>query len=149
MKFISVMALIFTFSTKAATIKIIGPCSETPVYEGDLEAFNQRKSVGAYTIQYLNENSIPYVGNEQGLNSIIETPIGLDAMEVLSDEMMRSHGWCYSVDGEIPDSLANEVFLNSENSSVVWFYGYSLYDKGEWSEYCTPTYEVKPEQFCK
>lgn len=133
----------------AATFKIIGPCSDAPVHAGEIESKNLRKSVGEYTISYLNKNNIAYVGNEQGLNSIIGTPIGLDAMEILSDEQMRSHGWCYSVDGEIPDSLANEVRLNNEDSEVVWFYGYSFYDRGEWSEYCTPTYKVRPDQFCK
>lgn len=80
---------------------------------------------------------------------IANSPIGLDAMEVLSDTKMRAHGRCFSVNGVVPDVLASETYLAAQDDYISWFYAYSTYDRGVWTDYCVPTYQIKPAQFCK
>ena len=49
----------------------------------------QSLSVGKVTIETLEKYKIDFKGSEAGLSSAFGSPIGLDAMEVLSDTEMR------------------------------------------------------------
>lgn len=150
MKLLSLITLLaFSTYTKAITFEVIGPCEETPIYTGEMEINDLKKSIGQLSVELFQKYNVPFIGNDVGMNSILNTPTGLDAMEVLSDETMRSHGWCYSVDGEIPEVLANEVWPNTKKTHIKWFFGYSYYDRGEWYGYCELTNQLKPKQFCK
>ncbi|MBP9682674.1 MAG: DUF4430 domain-containing protein, partial [Bacteriovorax sp.] len=65
------------------------------------------------------------------------------------DTKMRSYGWCYSINGKLPDVLASQVFFQDQADYLVWYYGYSTYDLGVWTDYCVPADRIKPVQFCK
>ena len=145
-----VASLLVTFPTSshAVLFNIIGACSEKPVHAGSFKT-DLSESVGKISMDIFDFNKIPYAGTEHGMNSIINSPVGLDAMEVLSDTKMRAYGWCFSINGVIPDLLASESFFSKQNDVLSWFYAYSTYDQGVWTDYCVPAYKIKSPQFCK
>lgn len=145
MKMIALLFSLITSSTFAAKLDLIGPCSKKPLLS--IEASDQFETVGDLTVHYLKKNKIPFLGNERGMNSIFNTPVGFDAMEVLSDTQMRSYGWCFRVNGKVPETFADEIYLN-DGDHIEWFFSYAWYDK-KWVSMCNPAYEVKSPLFCK
>jgi hypothetical protein len=101
-----------------------------------------------YSLNIFDKTPIPYLGTESGFNSILGTPTGDGAIEILSDTKMRAYGWCYSVNGVKPDVIPQDYFFKTQDDELVWFYGYSTYDDGEWVDYCVPSFTVKASQFC-
>lgn len=137
MKNILLVALLLSVPASAIEWKIIGPTVYSGTFSADL-----KKPVGAATVELLEEKKIPFVGNESGINSIMGTPTGDDAIEIISAESMKVYGWCYEVDGVQPDVMPDEYFFPKQASKLTWFYSYSLYEKGEWKSYCTPAFGV-------
>ncbi|MGZ3789499.1 MAG: DUF4430 domain-containing protein [Bacteriovorax sp.] len=146
--FILSSSLLISINAHAISYEIIGPCSKDPVYSGHWSAIDLKKSAGEISQSIFDQQKIPYIGSSSGFSSILGTPTGDDAIEILSDTKMRAHGWCYSVNGKGPDVLAGDYFFNSIDDKLVWFFGYSTYDNGEWVDYCVPSYNVKADQFC-
>lgn len=122
--------------------EIIGQDSKAPVSHGEFTA-DLGKSVGEATVLILDKNKIPYVGNESGLHSIYGTPTGDAAIVVESDDTMRVYGWCYEVDGKMPADMPDKVRFSKQTSTLKWFFAFSLYEKGEWTQCCVPAY-LKP-----
>lgn len=106
-------------------------------------------NVGKISMDIFNAKNIPYTGSEEAMAMIANSPMGLDAMEVLSDTKMRAYGWCFSVNGVVPETFASKTYLASQDDYVSWFYAYSTYDRGNWLDYCVPSYKIKSKQFCK
>lgn len=131
----------------AITFAVVGPCSSSPQHKGSFKT-DLSESVGKISIDIFDFNDIPYVGTENGMNSILNTPTDLDSMEVISETKMRAYGWCYSVNGEIPNVLPSAFFFKKQSDHLVWFYAFSTYDSGTWLDYCVPSYTVKAPQFC-
>lgn len=142
------LSLILPLKSHAVTWKVFGPCSETPVYQGSFKA-DLNKSVGDISIDIFNQNKIPFVGVAAGFNSINNSPMGLDALEVVSDTEMRAYGWCYAVNGKIPTDMPDKAAVKSQQDTIVWFYGYSTNKNNEWTDYCSPGYWIKAKQFCE
>ncbi|MFA5584477.1 MAG: DUF4430 domain-containing protein [Bacteriovoracaceae bacterium] len=145
MKKIILILSFITLNAYSVTFEIIGGCSKTPLFSINTSA--KFETVGDLTIHLLNKNRIPYQGNERAINSIFNTILGIDSLEVVSDTQMRSYGWCFRVNGVVPDRYADEIYLNEEDH-IEWFYAYAWYDKG-WSSMCNPSYEVKSPWICK
>ena len=133
----------------AATIAIefIGPCSVKPLLETNMKQ-TRESNVGALTIDALENFAIEYKGSEAGLNSAFGTPVGMDAMEVVSDNEMRSYGWCFEVDGKVPADYADTISTKNVKR-VRWFYGYAHYFNGKWTSMCKPAYTIKPKFLCE
>ena len=145
MKFI--LALLFPFQVYALTFEVIGPCSETPIYQTSTTMHNT--NLGFLTEFVLKKGEIPYTGDQAGIGSIANSPVGDQALEVLSDTTMRAYGWCVEVDGFQPDVMPDKVMISDSVKHIRWFYAFSLYEAGEWTQYCTPSYLVKSAQMCK
>lgn len=145
---ITALMAVLSFNSFAITYEIIGPCSEVPTQSGSFDLNDLSVNAGKISVAIFDQQKIPYVGSVQGFISINNTLTGIDSTEVLSDTKMRAYGWCYSVNGAIPDILASEYLFSSNNDKLVWFYGYSTYEDGKWSDYCVPSYTVKAAQFC-
>lgn len=143
------LLLSFTYSLQspALTWKIFGACSNAPVQQGEINA-DISKSVGAITVDIFSQNKIPFVGAAEGMNSILNTPIGMDAMEIVSQTEMRVYGWCYSVNGKDPLQMPHEIKFQKQTDELIWYYAYSTNNKGEWTDYCSPAYWIKAIQFC-
>jgi hypothetical protein len=134
-------------SAKAITLDIVGPCNEKPVYSLN-GAINEGDSVGSVTIAHLEANKIPYIGVAAGIHSILNTPVGRDAIEVINEQEVRAYGWCYEVDGLQPDVMPDKFFLKGDEA-IKWFYAFSHYKSGNWLSYCEPAYTVRPQDLCK
>jgi hypothetical protein len=105
-------------------------------------------NAGEFSISRLLANDIPFVGTEGGINSIMNTPVGDEAMEIVSDIKMRAYGWCFKVNGVEPDTFADKIEIKTNDTTVYWFFGYAEYDSGEWVTYCDPTHIHKPDFIC-
>lgn len=130
----------------SATINITDPCSGDIVHS--FKILNTKRSVGAITKTTLVQNKIDHIATEDGVVSIYNTPEGLDSMEVISDTQLRRYGWCYMINGTLPDTLAGQTYIQKRDT-ITWFYGYSLYDRGSWYGYCDKASNIKPKFLCK
>lgn len=144
---VALLTLTFSLQSLALTWKVFGACANTPVHQGEVAA-DLQKSVGAITVDIFNENKIPFLGAAEGMNSILNTPIGMDAIEVVSENEMRVYGWCYSVNGKDPVQMPHEIKFQKQTDQLIWYYGYSTNKNNEWTDYCSPAYWIKAIQFC-
>ena len=140
--YLCLAAVVVSLNCSGVHWEIIGQDSKKAVHRGSLD-IDLKTSVGATTIRVLDENKIPYVGNEDGINSLLGTPTGDAAIVVVSADTMRVYGWCYEVDGIQPNVMPGEFYFPTQASTLRWFFAYSLYEKGEWKDYCTPAH-TKP-----
>ncbi len=145
---LSILTLTISATSLAVTFSVVGPCSPDSEYKGSFKT-DLSENVGKISMDIFDFNQIPYIGTQDGMNSILNTPTGLDSAEIISDTKMRAYGWCYSVNGEIPNVLPSEYFFKSQSDHLVWFYAFSTYDKGAWLDYCVPSYTIKAPQFCQ
>jgi len=130
----------------AAHIEFIGPCSAKPLLSA--RAQESAPHVGAASIEVLERFGVDYQGTERGLNSAFGTAVGMDALEIISDSELRSYGWCFSVDGVVPEVFADSIALTEVRHSVRWFFAYAHYRNGEWVAQCRPAHLLKPQKFC-
>jgi hypothetical protein len=143
--FINTLLLNVTYS---ASIKFIGPCYQEPLFESEVQIeTNQNLSLGQLTVNVLTQNKISFIGNEQGLNSIFNTPTGQGAIEIINQDEFNAYGWCYAINEIAPEVYPNEVMI-SHNDKITWWFGYASFKSGEWKTQCSPSYLKKPDQFC-
>lgn len=90
------------------------------------------QSVGAVTLQALNDHGIIYDGSELGFSSID----GLEQrLDILSKSEMKAYGWCFSVDGIVVETLAHQTEL-TDSQHLRWFYAFAHYQAGVWLSQC-------------
>jgi hypothetical protein len=130
----------------AIHIEFIGPCSAKPLLQA--KSLHSQSNVGEASIEVLERFEVEYQGTERGLNSAFGTATGMDALEIISDQEMRSYGWCYSVDGVVPEDFADAIPLSKVKQRVSWFFAYAHYLNGEWIAQCRPAYLLRPAKFC-
>lgn len=137
-----------SFNAYAVSWKVYGPCDEKPVAQGEAVA-DLTESVGDISVEIFDQNKVPYIGAAEGFNSIINTPTGMDSIEVVSDTELRAYGWCYSINGKTPDEMPHKIKFNAQTDKLIWFYAYTTNIKNEWQDdYCSPAYWIKAKQFC-
>jgi hypothetical protein len=148
MKFIISLLLVFmtNFSAKAVEIEFIGPCHKDPLLKAEVN--DSFENVGTLTISVLEKFQAPHIGNEIGLHTAFNTPTGLEALEVISDEEMNSYGWCYHVDGILPESFPVEYEITPNVKKIRWFFGYARYFRGEWTDQCLESFKNPPAFLC-
>ena len=108
----------------AQTLTIKAPCSNQVLWHQELRDLPQ--NLGAATMATLEASGLQYLGSEKGINQIDHSPIGRDAIEFISPTEMYSYGWCYQINGVIPEVYPQEIELTSQDE-VVWFYGFAHY----------------------
>jgi len=141
------ISMSFTLPAQALNWKLFGACDNHPLLAGQFEA-DLSKSVGQLSVELFEREGIAYVGSAEGMNSILKSPTGLEAIEVVSDREMRVYGWCFAVNGRSPKLMPHQVFLQKQSDTVVWYQAYSTNKDNEWVDYCTPAYWQKPAQLC-
>ena len=134
-----IFTLVITFvlsslNSFAGTITVNKPCSETSFTSKNIE-FDKSVSLGEITINLLNDHGIDFVGETFGINQINGTPVKGRDLEVISNSEMKAYGWCFSINGVIPESYPNMIYPDS-NDNVIWFYGFAHYLEGEWIAQC-------------
>jgi hypothetical protein len=145
--YLLVVTASFIHQARASVLTVIGPCQSKPIFQSQSIVHGQT-TLGDFTLSVLNSAHVPFVGSREGIKSIHNSPTGDAALEVLSDSSMRSYGWCVSVNGKQPSQMPDEVMINNPNSQIVWFYAYSTYVKGQWVNFCIPSYQLKSPYVC-
>lgn len=142
-----IIFLSLLFNVYALTFEVANPCNPDEVIL-DYQAQTKGLSVGEVTFLALKKANAAFIGNENAINSIFNTPTGLEAMEVISDSEMKVYGWCYQVDGVLPELLIGDYILNGSETHLKWIYGHAHYIAGEWESYCSDPI-VQPTFICK
>jgi hypothetical protein len=127
------------------SMEFIGACSVKPLLKANVHS--SFPHIGAATISLLDQFAVDYAGTEAGINSAFGTPTGPEAMDIISENEFRSYGWCYDVDGRVPEAYPNQVTLQGVRH-VRWFFAYAHYLNGEWISQCEPAYKVRPSFLC-
>lgn len=140
-------ALFFLQTLWAQSLEVVGPCEETPFATYERAEF-QEQSLGAFTLEGLASLGLRYQGNERGINTIEDSVVGMDALEVLSDTEMRAYGWCFSINGQVPELFADEIPLTKVTDKVVWFFAFAHYLGGDWVAQCVPAHTVRSAKLC-
>ena len=141
---------VFTLNTclHAGILSVVGPCQEAPLFSNSFQVKSQEiKSIGRVSLEVFEQFQVPYLGTEQGINSIFDTPIGIDAMEVISSSEYLAYGWCYKVNEIEPSEFPHEIQAKN-NDVILWWFGYARYKDGQWIEQCTPSYLRRSAKFC-
>jgi hypothetical protein len=125
---------IYLSSPKALEFKVLDPCSGKILVK--LNVRDRFENVGHLSAEILTANVADFIGSELGVNTMFGTPVGEGALEIISRLEMRSYGWCYSVDGEIPELYPSQYLIDSSTKSVEWFFGFEFYDSGLWKSQC-------------
>ncbi|HAT72317.1 MAG TPA: DUF4430 domain-containing protein [Elusimicrobia bacterium] len=144
----TVAAFLFCGSSGAASISVIGPCSEKPVFEREFKVAGSSASAGEISAGIFKENGLPYTGDADGFTSIMGSPSGAQAIEFVSAGKMRFYGWCFSVNGVLPAVMPGSFYLKNDADRLTWFYAFTTYENGVWIDSCVPSYTVRAPQFC-
>lgn len=117
-------------SVFAVTVVVEHP--EMGVISQGKYALSESTNVGAVSMEYFNSHSVAFEGSELGFMSIAGVEQRLD---ILSKSEMKAYGWCFSVDGVIPETLTHETEIKNE-STLRWFYAFAHYQAGVWLSQC-------------
>lgn len=127
------MSFIFTglFSFAFALTVTVEHPQKGVLAQGEIQ-LSVPSNVGLVTMDFLNTNGIAFDGSELGFSSID----GLEQrLDILSKSEMKAYGWCFSVDGEVVETLAHQTELK-EQSHLRWFYAFAHYQAGVWTSQC-------------
>jgi hypothetical protein len=145
--YLTFFLVLFSFNSFSFEIEFIGGCSQQALFSQKVK-YAKGMNVGDTTLKVLDDHAIPYQGTASGLNQVFNTPIGLEAMEVVSDNEMYAYGWCFEIDGVIPEVLADKVSVKPTTKLITWFYGHAHFLNGEWISQCEKSYLRRSAQIC-
>ncbi len=121
------------------------PCSGKTLIKEEVKKKYENYSVGDLTIEVLDEHMIKYKGSEKSMIQIFGSPIGDKAFKIVDDETLLAFGWCYSIDGVIPDKYPDEVLVSKKIKKIRWFYGSSKNYKNKWVDMCKFAYNLSSD----
>lgn len=143
------LILAFVNFAEALQMDIIGACDPAALLSTAVELKDDEAvTLGDLTIRVLNQNHIPFKGSAEGISQIFDLPTGDQALEVLSHSQMRAYGWCVHVDADEPDKMPDKVVITNKVQKITWFYAYSLYDAGDWKDFCTAAWKKRSLPYC-
>lgn len=145
---LSLLLFGLSLEAKSLTLLVQDPCTESN-WLATTFPLEAKQSVGELTITALTQAQIAYKGSATGIASIRDTVVGDQALEIISDREMRAYGWCYRLNGVVPEALADQVYVTTDQDQIEWFFAYAHYRDGEWRDYCQPTQKTKPAFICK
>ena len=126
------LAVLLSFSSvQAVTVKVIGKNGEV-LFSGTNES-SLPKTVGQVSVEFFEQNQIPFVGDIDGIVSIYGLSSDLD---IISDTDMKAYGWCYSVNDIVPEDFVHKINITEQTTELIWFYAYAYYKAGEWIAQC-------------
>ncbi len=140
-----IIPLFFISVSFAQTISLKHPCNGKTILKNKISSNYLGLSLGKVTVDFLDENKIKFNGSEQGISAISNSPRGDDAIVVIDDENLLAFGWCYSVNGVVPDKYADKIPFTSEIINLVWFYGSSRNKKNKWVNMCKLASKLPPK----
>jgi hypothetical protein len=148
-KLISLFFLLICLPAHAIMFEVMELCKKEQVLFEEIDIMFPA-TVSHVSHYFLKAFGIPYEASETSMVSMMGSPSGNDAMEVVDKDHYRFYGWCYLVDGFAPDVTMDKFMLNPEkHKRLTWYYGYAEVVAGEWIHYCEPLF-YHPDQFiCK
>ncbi len=90
-------------------------------------------NVGEISVDVFEEFGVSYEGSVEGIIELFDVP---QKSEIVSTSELKAYGWCFSIDGLIPETLTHETTVQNKNAKIKWFYGYAHYLAGEWIDQC-------------
>ncbi len=127
----------------SGTFELIDPCKGGFIISED-ENFTNERSLGELTLDLFSQNNVEYKNVLKSFSSILNTPLGADSIVQMNNETIFAFGWCFSVDGKIPNEYSFDIYLDS-SSKVRWFYAYSMSYKNKWISMCSPAHLLSKE----
>lgn len=115
----------------AISFKVIGKNREVLLRQE--KSVGLPSSIGQISLDIFDDKKIPYVGGVYGFASLFN--LGQD-IDVISDTEMKAYGWCYSVDGLVPETMADQTVLGHQDAVIEWYYAYAHYKDGVWIGQC-------------
>ncbi len=124
--------LLNMFLPTAFALSVIVEHPDKGIIVDEQISLNAASTVGQVTLDVLTAKAIAFDGSELGFSSID----GLEQrLDILSKTEMKAYGWCYSVDGEVVETLAHQTQLD-DSSQLRWFYAFAHYQAGVWVSQC-------------
>lgn len=142
--FLSILSL----NASAVVFEIKNLCDNESYFKTEVSVFAPT-TLSHLSLNIFESHNIPYAGAETGINHILNTKVGLEAYEIFGEEnmSMRVYGWCYSINGVVPEVMMNQVTIEAKNEDhVIWFYGYAEVYKNDWLSQCVPV-QTDPQPF--
>lgn len=133
MRILATLIVFVSLNAYALTFKVIGKNSE--ILFSSATEVSLPQTVGQISVDLFNKNQIPFVGDIDGIVNVHGIESELD---LISDTDMKAYGWCYSIDGIVPEDFVHKVSITAQDTVLVWFYGYAYYKAGEWVSQCVP-----------
>lgn len=135
---IAALPFLMTSSAWALTYEIRSSDTEIILTGGWTDPL-EGQSVGEITQSVLSsaqrDGFLTYQGSTAGVTSI--NGLG-NSIEVVSDREMKAYGWCYSLNGVVPEDMADQYFFTSDEDHLIWFYAYAHSLDGSWVAQCVP-----------
>lgn len=126
-----IVALLLTFGIQAnaVTVEVTGASGER-LFIGETRF---AANVGLVSVAAFDFAQVPYVGGEYGFSSIYD--LGNRMVQIPPAEL-KAYGWCFSIDGFVPDTMADQTPVPDADSKVRWFYAYAHKLNGKWIGQC-------------
>jgi hypothetical protein len=102
------------------------------LHESLVKVGDDATNVGALTLQQLEASGLDWAGTETSIQRIG----GLESKVEFVDGELRIWGWCFSVDGTVPDTTPDQTEIRPEHRMIVWFWGWASQRNGEWTAMC-------------
>jgi hypothetical protein len=146
---IKIFLLIFlSYNAYALEFMVVGPCDDRPLFSKTIKLDSTTQNLGQLTKQTLVENNIIHEGTDKKISTIYNIPQEDQKIEIISDQQMYAYGWCFSVNGKVPDSYGDKIEV-TDNDVIIWYLAGSHYNRGEWLSMCEYANLRKPDLFCK
>lgn len=129
-------------------VQFTDACTDQPLHQTKI-SLNETTNVGFVTVAVLQKSQLPFVGNARGIHSIAGSPVGDEALEILSNREMRAYGWCFKLDDELSENLPDATKISPDNTTLHWYFAYAWYKDGHWIGQCLPANALKPAFLCK
>lgn len=149
-KIISIISflLISLSSFSAVNISIIGACTSEALHQETYTKFPTDWTIGDISIDFFEKEEIQWDGSRIGIEQLIEIPTDDNELIILSDQEMLAYGWCYSVNGNVPEEYPHKITV-LPGDHIVWYFAYSRYLEGKWVSQCVPSYQSPRQEFCE
>lgn len=126
-----ILSLSLSTVASAVTFEVLGQKGEI-LLKQELYATIPIK-LGELSLQVFDRHHVPYSGGSYGFSSIFNMN---QFVVVISDNEMKAYGWCFSVNSQVPDTMADETVVLEQKSVIQWFFGYAHYKDGQWILQC-------------
>lgn len=129
--FVLVMINLLTNSALGVTIEVLGK-GGARLFQAQTN-FDLPTTVGVVSTEMFNASAVPYEGGVYGISKLYD--LGQD-IDVLSDNEMKAYGWCFSLDGAVPDTMPDQTAIAEQDAAITWYYSYAHYKDGNWIGQC-------------